>query len=282
MKTLSVFAFIICSLFISQPISAQTLTKETIKVWGNCGMCKTTIEKAAKSAGATKANWDADTKELQVSYAGNKTSSNAIQQAIAKKGYDTQDLTGDDKAYDKLHSCCKYDRKGEAANSTKKCCDEATCKMDPNGCKDNKACADKGCCKSASLDKNDSKKCCTSADGKMKCGSGMASCKHDHAAADKKCCDEATCKMDPNGCKDNKACADKGCCKSASLDKNDSKKCCASADRKMKCGSGMASCKHDEANSTGAKKCCNEPGCGMDSKACKASESCAGKACCKS
>jgi len=282
MKTLSVFAFIICSLFISQPISAQTLTIETIKVWGNCGMCKTTIEKAAKSAGATKANWDADTKELQVSYAGNKTSSNAIQQAIAKKGYDTQDLTGDDKAYDKLHSCCKYDRKGEAANSTKKCCDEATCKMDPNGCKDNKACADKGCCKSASLDKNDSKKCCASADGKMKCGSGMASCKHDHAAADKKCCDEATCKMDPNGCKDNKACADKGCCKSASLDKNDSKKCCASADGKMKCGSGMASCKHDDANTTGAKKCCNEPGCGMDSKACKASESCAGKACCKS
>jgi len=244
MKTLSVFAFIICSLFISQPISAQTLTIETIKVWGNCGMCKTTIEKAAKSAGATKANWDADTKELQVSYAGNKTSSNAIQQAIAKKGYDTQDLTGDDKAYDKLHSCCKYDRKGEAANSTKKCC--------------------------------------ASADGKMKCGSGMASCKHDHAAADKKCCDEATCKMDTNGCKDNKACADKGCCKAASLDKKDSKKCCASADGKMKCGSGMASCKHDDANTTGAKKCCNEPGCGMDSKACKASESCAGKACCKS
>ena len=54
MKTLSVFAFIICSLFISQPIAAQTLTKETIKVWGNCGMCQETIEKAANKKGDAK------------------------------------------------------------------------------------------------------------------------------------------------------------------------------------------------------------------------------------
>jgi len=37
----------------------MTATKtETIKVWGNCDMCKARIEKAAKVEGVTKANWD--------------------------------------------------------------------------------------------------------------------------------------------------------------------------------------------------------------------------------
>jgi hypothetical protein len=29
-------------------------------------------------------------------------------------GYDTQDVTADNKAYDNLHGCCKYDRKETA------------------------------------------------------------------------------------------------------------------------------------------------------------------------
>lgn len=36
---------------------------ETIKVWGNCEMCQTTIEKAAKKVkGVVKAKWDVDKK----------------------------------------------------------------------------------------------------------------------------------------------------------------------------------------------------------------------------
>jgi len=38
-----------------------------------------------------------------------------IQEAIAKVGYDTQDVTGDDKAYNNLSGCCQYDRKEVAA-----------------------------------------------------------------------------------------------------------------------------------------------------------------------
>ncbi|MBK9486598.1 MAG: hypothetical protein IPO01_15855 [Chitinophagaceae bacterium] len=52
MKTVSLFAAIIFSLFSISTSTAQTAKTETIKVWGNCGMCKTTIEKAAKKAGA--------------------------------------------------------------------------------------------------------------------------------------------------------------------------------------------------------------------------------------
>lgn len=79
-------------------------------------MCKETIEGAAKKAGATTADWNEDSKQLKVSYAANKTSSEKIQKKIAKSGYDTQDFVAPDKAYNALHGCCKYDRKDAAAN----------------------------------------------------------------------------------------------------------------------------------------------------------------------
>lgn len=85
--------------------------KEIIKVWGNCGMCEERIEKAAKKAGAKTASWDSDKLELTVTYDSSKTSSQKIQKAIAKVGHDTQDFNGDNVAYNKLHGCCKYDRK---------------------------------------------------------------------------------------------------------------------------------------------------------------------------
>jgi len=119
MKTLSLFAAIIFSIFSVNTSSAQTTKTETIKVWGNCGMCKTTIEKSAKKAGAKTASWNEDSKELKVTYAVDKTSSAKIQEAIAKSGYDTQDFIAVQTAYDNLHGCCKYDRKnaGTAAVS---------------------------------------------------------------------------------------------------------------------------------------------------------------------
>ncbi|MFM2326394.1 MAG: hypothetical protein RIR31_596 [Bacteroidota bacterium] len=112
MKTLNIYAALLFSIFAINTSFAQTaVKKETIKVWGNCGMCKTNIEKAAKKAGVTAANWNEESKELIVSYASNKTSSVKIQQQIAKAGYDTEGFTANDKAYNNLHSCCKYDRK---------------------------------------------------------------------------------------------------------------------------------------------------------------------------
>ncbi|HMI77259.1 MAG TPA: heavy metal-associated domain-containing protein [Ferruginibacter sp.] len=147
MKTLNIYAALLFSIFAINFSFAQTSTKkETIKVWGNCGMCKTNIEKAAKKGGATSANWNEDSKELKVSYAVNKTSPVKIQQAIAKAGYDTQDLTADDKAYNNLHGCCQYDRKAAAAKES--CCDSEKCGKTETACKDAQCCKDKDCCKS--------------------------------------------------------------------------------------------------------------------------------------
>jgi periplasmic mercuric ion binding protein len=148
MKALSFSAFLLMSLLLSNFSIAQTsVKKETIKVSGNCGICKKTIEKAAKSAGASTASWNEETKELKVTYAAKKTSGTKIQQAVAKSGYDTEDLTADTKAYDNLHSCCKYDRKEAVNNSSEKCCDDATCKKETGDCKDMACCKEKTCCK---------------------------------------------------------------------------------------------------------------------------------------
>lgn len=116
MKSLLITIAIITALFISTSASAQSTNKtETVKVWGNCGSCKKHIEKAAKSAGASVAKWDENSKELQLNFNTSKTSSAKIQQAIASAGYDTQDFKGNTEAYDKLEKCCQYDRKEDAA-----------------------------------------------------------------------------------------------------------------------------------------------------------------------
>ena len=121
MKSLLIVLAILTGSASTNSSFAQTVTKiETIKVWGNCGSCKKHIEKAAKSAGATAAVWDEDSKQLKLSYNTSKTSSTKIQQAIADAGYDTQDMKGSDAAYIKLDKCCRYDRKNDAAAVSKK------------------------------------------------------------------------------------------------------------------------------------------------------------------
>ena len=92
-------------------VNAQKVKTETIKVEGNCAQCRSHIQKAATSAGATVAKWNVDTKVLTVTYDETKTNSKKIQAKIAKVGYDTQDATASDAAYNKLDECCQYDRK---------------------------------------------------------------------------------------------------------------------------------------------------------------------------
>lgn len=147
MKSISYISMLLIAIITSCSTIAQT-NKETIKVWGNCGMCKKTIEKAAKSAGASKASWDADKQALTMSYAAESTSSMKIQEAIAQAGYDTQDVTADQSAYDKLHGCCKYDRKTNETPGLMKCCSESNCGKTDVQCKENGCCKGKSCCKS--------------------------------------------------------------------------------------------------------------------------------------
>ncbi|MFC4268893.1 heavy-metal-associated domain-containing protein [Polaribacter marinivivus] len=86
------------------------MTDLSFGVRGNCGMCKSTIEKAANSVeGVASANWDVDKKKIDVSFDDTKTDAMTIHKAIAASGYDTEKVAGSEEAYKDLPGCCKYD-----------------------------------------------------------------------------------------------------------------------------------------------------------------------------
>ena len=87
------------------------VTTSTFKVWGNCEMCKETIESSLKVDGITKADWNVESKIMTVSYDEKKITLDQIQKNIASVGYDNEKYKGDDKAYSELAGCCQYDRK---------------------------------------------------------------------------------------------------------------------------------------------------------------------------
>lgn len=95
---------------------AQSDKTDTIKVYGNCGMCKKRIEKTVKVEGVTNAVWNPETKLLIVSYDPAKISNDDIQKKIAAVGHDTEKYSADNKVYSKLPGCCLYERKKETLN----------------------------------------------------------------------------------------------------------------------------------------------------------------------
>lgn len=84
---------------------------ETFKVWGKCEMCKARIEKTVKAEGATSADWNVKTNMLTVSIDPAKTNVESLSKKLAVVGHDTEKFKADDKAYNALPMCCKYDRK---------------------------------------------------------------------------------------------------------------------------------------------------------------------------
>lgn len=88
--------------------SKTTVKTETIKVSGKCNMCKASIEKAAKVEGVSKAEWNAKTKTLALTYDSSKTSVEQVGKKVAASGYDNEKAKADDKAYNALHGCCQY------------------------------------------------------------------------------------------------------------------------------------------------------------------------------
>lgn len=107
------FMLIAVFAMISSTLFAQTSAEktDTIKVYGECGMCKNRIQKTLKIDGISSAVWDVDTKMLTVTYNPATITNDDIQQKIAAVGHDTDKYRADDKVYDKLPGCCHYERK---------------------------------------------------------------------------------------------------------------------------------------------------------------------------
>jgi periplasmic mercuric ion binding protein len=77
-----------------------------------CNSCVTTITKALKKVNGVKSTKiDLAKKTATVTFASSKTSVSKIENAIAKAGYDANEVKRDPAAYEKLDGCCKTDAK---------------------------------------------------------------------------------------------------------------------------------------------------------------------------
>jgi len=99
-------------------VTAQTEKTEKFEVAGNCGMCETRIENAATSVdGVLSADWDKETKMIEVKFNSDKGAIQKVDMAIAKVGHDTKMNKASDEVYDQLPGCCKYERMEEVAEN---------------------------------------------------------------------------------------------------------------------------------------------------------------------
>jgi copper chaperone CopZ len=105
-------AVLMIAVFFACNQSHQNLKTEKFKVYGNCGMCKKTIEASLKNdQGIVKADWNVKSKLMTVEFDSLATSLESMQKAIASVGYDNERFTGDELAYASLAECCQYKRK---------------------------------------------------------------------------------------------------------------------------------------------------------------------------
>lgn len=83
----------------------------TVKVKGNCEMCKARIEKAGSFKKISKVSYSLEDQTATITFDTTQTNLNIILQKIADGGHDNERYTASDEVYDKLPDCCKYARK---------------------------------------------------------------------------------------------------------------------------------------------------------------------------
>src|SRR5436190_2679514 len=108
MKTKLTFSILIALICTIVAFGQSKVITATIKVYGNCTMCKERIEKALDYKGIKKATWDTKTKDLVVVYNSGKISEQQIHEIIAGVGHDTDKVKAKDDVYAALPFCCLY------------------------------------------------------------------------------------------------------------------------------------------------------------------------------
>lgn len=88
---------------------------EPVKIYGNCEMCKTTIEKAGNLKSVAKVDWSKDTQLAILTYDSQKTNQEEILKRIALAGYDSNSFLAPEAAYNILPGCCQYEREAIVA-----------------------------------------------------------------------------------------------------------------------------------------------------------------------
>ncbi len=112
MKQLLILVLALFSVGLQAQEKKNKNAKYTFEVNGNCETCKQRIETAAYSVkGVKSAVWNIETHQLELIINEEKTDVAAVKKAIVAVGHDVGELKADDAVYDKLHHCCKYERK---------------------------------------------------------------------------------------------------------------------------------------------------------------------------
>jgi mercuric ion binding protein len=114
------FAFSLLTLLGAATMAAQAQTTPVaatkakgteqvqFKTSAVCDMCKARLEKSlAYEKGVQAAHLDVPSKVLTVTYNPAKTTPTALRTAVQKTGYDADDATADNRAYERLPECCK-------------------------------------------------------------------------------------------------------------------------------------------------------------------------------
>lgn len=91
---------------------------ETLKIYGNCDMCKSTIEKAGNLKKVAQVDWNKKTKMATLTYDTSKTNQEEILKRIALAGYDSDQFLAPDDVYANLHGCCQYERVNKTISKT--------------------------------------------------------------------------------------------------------------------------------------------------------------------
>ena len=89
---------------------STTVAEKAFHVYGNCEKCKARIEKAANLKGVAQGNWHIDSKLFTCKLDTVLTSTEEVLKAIAAVGHDNESFPANDYAYDKLPTCCQYER----------------------------------------------------------------------------------------------------------------------------------------------------------------------------
>ncbi len=112
MKSITKILMAITVLLSATACNAQikNAKTETVKIYGNCDMCKSTIEKAGNFKKVAKVDWNKDTKTATLTYDSAKTNQDEILKRIALAGYDSDKFLAPDDVYANLHGCCQYER----------------------------------------------------------------------------------------------------------------------------------------------------------------------------
>ena len=107
-KNIMVATFVLLSFTINAQI--KNSKTETVKIYGNCGMCETNIEKVGTIKKVAKVDWNQETQMATLTYDATKTNQDEILKRIALAGYDSDKFLAPDDVYNNLHGCCQYDR----------------------------------------------------------------------------------------------------------------------------------------------------------------------------